>query len=406
MALLPRLRFGTFLKLALAVLLLVSSSLVGLVIFTRAASHHSHSSSSTAHSSSSHSHDLLGYYHVRRENGEDRLFYSLKQTSQSQSDNVHFRDKIKSESESVVVVAWQQKPITPSTSVVLSSPPPHKTPKGQLHYMSQQFPKVMIIGFGKAGTRALFDVLKMHPALTGPYVEKRFFSDHYENGLRSYLNSLPKPRSGEYVVEKSPNYITHPQAPERILSSAKILGIRADRLKFVVVLRDPIDRAVSQYLEWQVSRRRNKKQKLLPFSVMALNQNKTVNIDQPFLKHSNYARFIKQWFLYFNRSQTCFVDGDMFAEDPYSEVHLLESCLSLHPFFTPEHFVFNSNKGFYCFKASVNQTVPHCMGAGKGRKHPNIPEKVLNVLQEHYQKFDAELQALTGRTMLWQKPQQ
>lgn len=273
--------------------------------------------------------------------------------------------------------------------------------KRTLRKFVQRFPGIMIVGFGKAGTKALYDVLKMRPDLRGPATERRFFSDHYDKGLRYYLMSLPEPPPGGYVIEKSPDYIIDDPVPLRIGEAVKKLGISVETLKFIVVLRDPIDRAMSQYLEWQVARRSSGGKKLPPFHYLVWRKNGTIDSEQPFLKSSNYAKFIKQWFRYFNRTQTCFVDGDRFVKDPFSEVHLLESCLHLQPHFTPEHFVYESKRGFYCFKASVSQTEPHCMGNSKGRKHPPIPRDVYMALHEHYQPSDDQLHSLTGRTMLW-----
>lgn len=277
--------------------------------------------------------------------------------------------------------------------------------KRPFQHLLQRFPRILIIGFGKAGTRALFDVLKMHPDVRGPTTEKRFFSDHYEKGLWTYLNSLPEPTTGGVVAEKSPDYITDEPVPERITASVKKLGMSVAELRFVVVLRDPIDRAMSEYLEWQISRQHAAKPKLPPFHNMVLNRNGGIDTEQPFLKTSDYSRFIKHWFRYFSsRNQTCFVDGDQFVKDPYSEVHLLETCLHLQPYFDSGHFVFEHKRGFYCFKASINQKEAYCMNSSKGRKHPAIPDKVLVALKKHYQPFDAELKSLTGRTMQWQVP--
>lgn len=274
-------------------------------------------------------------------------------------------------------------------------------PKRSLQRLIRKFPMIMIIGFGKAGTKALFDVLKMHPDVHGPVSERRFFSDHYDKGLRYYLTSLPEPSPGGFVVEKSPDYIIDEPVPARITASAKRLGISVEELKFVVVLRDPVDRAMSEYLEWQVSRHNSGSTKLPPFHHMIWNQNGTINSEQPFLKYSNYAQFIKHWFQYFNRTQTCFVDGDKFIKDPFSEVHMLEACLHLKLYFTSGHFVYEPKRKFYCFKDSINQTEPYCMGSSKGRKHPPIPDKALSALRKHYRPFDNQLEALTGRTMQW-----
>lgn len=276
--------------------------------------------------------------------------------------------------------------------------------KNKMGDLSRRFPRVMIVGFGKTGTKAIFTVLKMHPDLQGPQRERRFFSDHYDKGLRYYLTSLPEPKTRGVVIEKSPDYIINEPAPSRIAASAKSLGIRVEDLKFIVVLRDPIDRAMSQYLEWKVSRRVSQASRLPPFHVMALRTNGTVNGDQPFIRASNYAKYIKHWYRYFNRTQTCFVDGDRFITDPYSEMHLLEGCLQLRSYFTSSNFVYNPGRGFYCFKESKNQLKASCMNSSKGRTHPQIPVKVFGILQSYFQPFNNDLPMLTGRTMKWQLP--
>lgn len=269
----------------------------------------------------------------------------------------------------------------------------------RLQTMVQRFPRIMVVGFGKAGTKALFEVLKMHPDIRGPNSESRFFSDHYDKGLRHYLASLPEPTSGGVVVEKSPDYIIKEEVPERILESLKELGIGVTEVKFVIMLRDPVDRAVSEYLEWQAERQQSGSKKLPPFEKMVLNRKATM---QPFLKASNYASHIKHWFRYFDKNQTCFVDGDTFVKDPFSEILVLESCLSLRPYFEPGHFVYQPERGFYCFKASLNETQPpHCLSMSKGRKHPPIHDLVLSVLRKHYESSDSQLPALIGRRMEW-----
>jgi hypothetical protein len=278
----------------------------------------------------------------------------------------------------------------------------HRRPtKPRLRGWAKRFPTVMIVGFGKAGTRALFDALKMHPDLRGPTTERRFFSDHYKKGLLHYLMSLPEPPKGGYIIEKSPDYIIDEPVPSRIISALDELGVHVGVMKFIVVLRDPVDRAMSEYLEWQASRHNSGMKELPPFDAMVLNPNGSINIKQPFLDSSRYSKYIKHWYQFFKRTQTCFVDGDRFTKDPFSEVHLLEECLNLRPHFTPEHFVYEQKRGFYCFKASTSQENSLCMGNGKGRRHPAIPKNLLAALHRHYQPFDDQLLSLTGRSMQW-----
>ena len=82
----------------------------------------------------------------------------------------------------------------------------------------RRFPKYMIIGFGKAGTKA---VLKLHPSLKGPETEQRYFSRYYSQGLSSYLVHLPDPhlvglrsrkvQTTSLFLMYTGGYLTHPK---------------------------------------------------------------------------------------------------------------------------------------------------------------------------------------------------
>ena len=265
-----------------------------------------------------------------------------------------------------------------------------KTSRSQL---VRHFPKYMIIGFGKAGTKALFEALKLHPSLSGPRTERRFFSRYYSKGLSSYLVHIPEPPPGGYTIEKSPDYITQPVVPRRILKTAKMINIDSSSLKFIVVLRNPIDRAVSEYLEWNVQHKLHLKPLLPSFSNMVLTATGKVDSSIAFLNTSCYAQHIRNWLQVFDKEQMCFVDGDRFISDPYEEVYALEQCMKLRPFFSRDNFVFDSRRGFYCFVGSRRI----CMNASKGRKHPDIPKQTIMKLKVFFRPWNTQLLNLTGR---------
>lgn len=265
----------------------------------------------------------------------------------------------------------------------------------------KRFPKIMIVGFGKTGTKALYEALKLHPQVSGPYKEKRFFSKHYSLGLESYLRSLPNPPEGGFNSEKSPDYIIEPASPSRIISSASIVGINMHSLKFIVVLRDPINRAVSEYLEWNIQRKSLNRQRLPPFQEMVIDKTGNVDASQPFLNASCYAYHIHNWLKHFAKEQMCYVDGDMFVFDPLKELHLLEECLQLEHYFSEKNFTFDKERGFYCFQDPKSVSNSLCMNKSKGRKHPYIPEHVVEMLRTYFQPWNNLLPNLIGRTITW-----
>lgn len=99
----------------------------------------------------------------------------------------------------------------------------------------------LIIGAAKSGTTYLLFLLDKTKNCCGPtYPEDQihFFSGKWEKGLGWYKNQLP---NCKHVGEKTPGYLLHPKAPERVHS------INPD-VKLIVTLRNPVDRAYSHWL--------------------------------------------------------------------------------------------------------------------------------------------------------------
>lgn len=105
-------------------------------------------------------------------------------------------------------------------------------------------PSVLVLGAQKAGTTALFAYLAQHPLFLKPLTKEIHYWDlHVEHRSYDwYLGHFPhRPRQGGVVTgEATPSYLYHPLVPERL--SGKDAGLR-----FVVLLRNPVQRAISHY---------------------------------------------------------------------------------------------------------------------------------------------------------------
>ena len=103
-------------------------------------------------------------------------------------------------------------------------------------------PDFLIVGAQKAGTTALYAYLRRHPGITGPrWKEVSYFDRHYSRGRAWYRGNFPVwASSGRIVGEASPSYLFHPQAPERAAALVP-------DAKLIAILRDPVERAYSQY---------------------------------------------------------------------------------------------------------------------------------------------------------------
>jgi hypothetical protein len=116
--------------------------------------------------------------------------------------------------------------------------------------MGGRLPDFIVIGAMKCGTSSLHAQLARRPGLfLSEPKEPNFFSDdvNYRQGLDWYTGLFASAREGQLCGESSTHYTklpTHPHSLER-------MRLHLPHARLVFVMRDPIDRIVSQYLhEW------------------------------------------------------------------------------------------------------------------------------------------------------------
>ncbi|HEX3487411.1 MAG TPA: sulfotransferase domain-containing protein [Micropepsaceae bacterium] len=117
-------------------------------------------------------------------------------------------------------------------------------------------PGFILIGAQKSGTSSMFAYLKQHPQIVRPiFKELYYFDRHYHRGLDWYGCNFPARSSIErrndrhgrphYTFEATATYIFDADVPKRISSDI-------ETRKFIVLLRNPVDRAISAY--WHARR--------------------------------------------------------------------------------------------------------------------------------------------------------
>jgi hypothetical protein len=115
----------------------------------------------------------------------------------------------------------------------------------------RMLPDFLVIGAQKGGTTSFYNYLIEHPGILPAYdKEAHFFDQEFAKGRAWYRANFPMYAEKYYVEriqkrlcltgEATPYYLFHPHAPQRI---AKMLP----KAKFIALLRNPIDRAYSQY---------------------------------------------------------------------------------------------------------------------------------------------------------------
>ena len=78
---------------------------------------------------------------------------------------------------------------------------------------SRHLPQAIIIGVRKCGTRALLEMLFLHPQIQKAAGEVHFFDrdDNYGKGLEWYRRKMPYSFKGQITIEKSPSYFVTPE---------------------------------------------------------------------------------------------------------------------------------------------------------------------------------------------------
>ena len=103
-------------------------------------------------------------------------------------------------------------------------------------------PAFLIIGAQRSGTTSLYRYLIQHPRVAAAWPSKgvHLFDLEPQRSLRWYRAHFPRQSSGLTSGEGAPYYLFHPLAAER--AAAALPDVRA-----IVMLRDPVERAHSQY---------------------------------------------------------------------------------------------------------------------------------------------------------------
>ncbi|XP_032817156.2 uncharacterized protein LOC116946249 [Petromyzon marinus] len=231
----------------------------------------------------------------------------------------------------------------------------------------KRLPQALIIGVKKGGTRALLEALRLHPAVRALGAEAHFFDRNYERGLEWYRGLMPPTEPGQITMEKTPSYFVTREAP------ARIRAMGGGRTKLLVVVRDPVTRAVSDYAQTLAKRPRGTP----PFRRLAFRNGSAAGAPavEPrwsALRIGLYARHLERWLRHFPRESMLFVSGERLATRPAAELARVQDFLGIARLVTRRHFYFNATKGFPCLRrggiaaAAAGAAAADGLGAGDG----------------------------------------
>ena len=252
-----------------------------------------------------------------------------------------------------------------------------------------RLPDAVLCGVKKAGTEALRAILNSHPQVVVSRL-MYFYDKNFDRGLKWYTDTLPSVREDQLLIDRTPAYFTGgPELPQRIRDT------RADTLLLVVV-RDPVDRFVSDYLHWENKVAEEGGEfsyasfRHFAFSPdpLSLRNNSEVRSR---LDRSCYSRHMQHWMDTFPPRQILVVDGDRLRVSPWEELERVQAFLGVDQLIKRRHFLLNKDRGLYCWRVRTPQ--PVCLGSNKGRTHPDLSEPELELLRRYFSACNAEFRS-------------
>jgi hypothetical protein len=245
-------------------------------------------------------------------------------------------------------------------------------------------PDFVIIGTQRGGTTSLHAYLSAHPQVMTPATkELHFLTDRYERGPDWYLGHFPGELPPDVITgEATPYALFHPLAPRRLLDIAPAA-------KSIVLLRNPVDRAYSQFL---LERSRGKE--TLDFAAALDAEGQRLDGEEARLardpayvsdphKHASYmargeyARQLERWFGVFPREQVLVVRSEDLYERSAETFTRVADFLAINPDVTIPFTTHNQTSG------------------------PPLDPAIRRRLSEHFAPLNARLADLLGWDPGW-----
>lgn len=253
-------------------------------------------------------------------------------------------------------------------------------------------PDYLIIGAQKAGTTTVYDNLIKHPGvLPCDIKEVHFFDRNWKKGVKWYKAHFPystslkeRDNQGNALItgEGSPYYLYHPLVPERVKQTVP-------NTKFIVVLRNPVERAYSHYQhEVRKGREPLSFEEAIEAESRRLAGEESKIISNPgylsfahqhhsYVSRGFYATQLKSWFKVFPKEQFFILTNEDLANDFSRIFEDLQAFLGLPTFEIQS--AKRSNVGNY----------------------NRLDEVLVNRLSDIYREPNKELEGLLNRQLNW-----
>lgn len=181
--------------------------------------------------------------------------------------------------------------------------------------MNRVIPNLIVLGVQKAGTTSFHDWLSQHPdVFSNPDLKDRDFFTHPErkndpvSSIKPYVKNL---RDQKFILHTHVNYLIYSEALCNIHMNC------GPKIKLIVVLRDPVDRALSAYRYFvKLGREERPIFEALVYEPKRIEGFSYWNNDFTYLEHGFYCEQLEKLLNYFSREDLLLLDYKQLISNP------------------------------------------------------------------------------------------
>jgi len=267
--------------------------------------------------------------------------------------------------------------------------------KRHYNYLSSPLrvlPECFVIGVVRSGTTSLYHYLGQHPCIgSSAYDEIGYFDENYHLGINWYKSLFPTKFTRNKIIKKHEKFLTYDVTPFYIYNPlvAKRISESFPRAKIISNLRNPIDRAYSNYIIMLQDGDTTKTfEEIVEMSINEIDKNKsklndesyTVNVFyENILARGFYADQLEIWFEKFQKKQILMIPSEDLAQKTDQVLTKVFEFLDL-PYFKIKDFT-KQNK----------------------REYPLMKDETRKLLIEFYKPHNEKLYSLINQHFDWDK---
>lgn len=216
-------------------------------------------------------------------------------------------------------------------------------------------PDFIIIGAGKCGTSSLQKYICNHPQVLAPHKkELNFFHGNFNKGVDWYLSHFPSLCDDPHYFtgEASPVYFHAPEVDQRIHSLFP-------KIKLIVLLRNPVDRAVSwHYHQVKCGNSQKSAEVAIKEAIAKIKNLRDTDLAHHggYIQESLYVYKLQRWFKLFSPEQLLVLKSEDFFSQPQTAMSKVFDFLGLPEYQSPHYKKYNA--GLYMpIEANLRQTL-------------------------------------------------